>query len=90
MNHVVTPLSRALFQSISLSNIGSSDQYYVTTQKSGSYSEMSFTPSNFSNMRRDQRSLEEGRDSDLVLERFAGLKVEDPPFSSIILSIILI
>lgn len=76
VNQVITSLSRALFQSLSSSNIFSSDQYSVSAHDSW----MSFTSSDFLNMMRDQRMLEKDRNADLLLERFEELKSEDPMF----------
>lgn len=50
VNRVITPLSRALFQSLSTSNIAPDDQYSVSANEPGGFSQVSFIPFDFANM----------------------------------------
>ncbi|KMZ70646.1 hypothetical protein ZOSMA_197G00190 [Zostera marina] len=70
LNRVITPLSRALFQSLNTSNISPSDQYCVVAQEAGGFDHIQFTPSNLSNMRRDDRCNIIQRDADLLIQLF--------------------
>lgn len=71
-NRVITPRSRALFQSLNTSNIAPSDQYSVVTMEAGGYESMTFMPSDFSNMRWDNPKNVCYCDVDLLLE-FLGV-----------------
>ncbi|KMZ68026.1 hypothetical protein ZOSMA_24G00470 [Zostera marina] len=70
VNRVITPLSRALFQSLNTSNISPSDQYCVAAQEAGGFDHMQYTPSDLSNVRRDDRCNIIQRDADLLIELF--------------------
>ncbi|KMZ58140.1 hypothetical protein ZOSMA_7G01710 [Zostera marina] len=70
VNRVITPLSRTLFQSLNTSNISPNDQYCVAAQEAGGFDHMQYTPSDLSNMRRDDRCNIIQRDADLLIELF--------------------
>ncbi|KMZ75253.1 hypothetical protein ZOSMA_117G00710 [Zostera marina] len=76
VNRVITPLSGALFQSLNTSNISPSDQYCVAAQEPGGFDHIQFTPSDLSNMRRDDRCNIIQRDADLLIELFEKRKNE--------------
>lgn len=68
MNRVITPLLCAIFQSLNTSNIFPNDQYSVMMMEGGGFYSMTFTQSNFSNMRRDNRQNICGHNANLLIE----------------------
>ncbi|KMZ73195.1 hypothetical protein ZOSMA_151G00270 [Zostera marina] len=80
VNRVITPLSRALFQSLNISDISPSDQYCVAAQEAGGFDHIQFTPSDLSNMRRDDRCNIIQRNADLLIELFEERKNKSPDF----------
>ncbi|KMZ68649.1 hypothetical protein ZOSMA_234G00240 [Zostera marina] len=82
VNRVITPLSRALFQSLNTSNISPSDQYCVAAQEVGGFDHIQFTPSDLSNMRRDDRCNIIQRNADLLIELFEERKNKSSNFFS--------
>ncbi|KMZ71794.1 hypothetical protein ZOSMA_175G00370 [Zostera marina] len=82
VNRVITPLSRALFQSPNTSNISPSDQYCVAAQEARGFDHMQYTPSDLSNMRRDDRCNIIQRDADLLIELFEERRNKSSDFFS--------
>lgn len=68
IDQCITPLSRALFQSLDSFNISSSDRYSVATIEAGGFEAITFIPLDFSNMRRDDRQNICSHDVDLLIE----------------------
>lgn len=69
-NRVIPTRSKELFKALKSSNLAPSKQFEIAATEFGGYECISFSQSDFNNMRRDDYSLVSQNDVDIVVEHF--------------------
>ncbi|KMZ76176.1 hypothetical protein ZOSMA_105G00030 [Zostera marina] len=80
INREITPYARNLINRLEESNIPPSQQYSYVAMQSGGFSSCSFTQSDFSNYRRDDKENMISHDVDILIKKFQTLKEHDDDY----------